>query len=196
MDKTLHFVFDSEDGREFIYDHIPRKCISPTLRLLRHNVPFRSDYFKILSRLIGVCARACQPNHLPMIHSEYVRHDSGFAYAIFRSTNISPPRVIGRPGDLFVREEDNQLFYRMPENTHYLRKSKKYHTFPPRWRPVYPGVDVKYLHPEHPLYHLVGKFTEPAWVGLSKADECPLDFAIAMYCRLKKKTDTSRSPEL
>lgn len=131
------------------------------------------------------------------LYAEYVQLDRGLAFTIYRSSTQTPTRRLGCVGDLFIREEDHNLFYKVDEEINYVRSTSRHHVFPARWRPVPTDQPCDIFHPENRHYRLIAEQTRPTWAGLRRQSECSLIASILVYCHLKRKHHAiSLSPEL
>lgn len=133
---------------------------------------------------------------VPTIQADLIRIRINLSYTIFRTAFLNPPKNIGDSGDLFIREHDNRLFYKVPERIEFKFTTLRHHIFPSCWRPVPTNPVHKIYHPDRRYYYLIGKVTQPAWVGLRKDNECSLSSATLMYTHLKNKEQNQASSEL
>lgn len=65
------------------------------------------------------------------LYAEYVQLNRGLAFTIYWSSTQTPTRRLGCVGDLFIQEEDNNLFYKVDKEINYVRSTSRHHVFPP-----------------------------------------------------------------
>ena len=129
------------------------------------------------------------------IYAELIRVNSSFSFTIFYTKDRRPPRELGSEGDLFIRENGNQLFYKTDTERRSIDGQSV--NFPSRWRPVpFTNTPTPINHPSKPRYRLTGTPTRPNWMGTATKKTTDLRTSTAMYCHFKNKKYRSASPEL
>ena len=117
------------------------------------------------------------------------------AFTIYWSKERAPPRTLGRPGDFFVCERGNQLFYvTAPERNNVDGVSS---LFDGRW-PLVEILETSNIpHLLDHLYHLVGEnlVDRCGEVSLPEEKTVSLELATLMYPHSRNKRD-SLSPEI
>ena len=131
------------------------------------------------------------------IYAELVHINTTFSFTIFYAKDRRPPRELGTQGDLFIRENGTQLFYKTAPERGSIDKRPV--VFPARWRPVSTaeaGSTQAIKHLQNHRYRLTGTATRPSWMGSAAKQTTNLQTSTAMYCHFRNKKNRSVSPEL